>query len=104
MKVLRKEQNYKGITAQENAAMTDAWYCTITVITKCKVIIIIIIVAFKGAVRELPPTCTLKWLGHNRVQFMCNTSSTYQVQHVMCHLVRRDSSGIKFDRVEIAFN
>ena len=34
--------------------------------------------------RELSPTCTLKWSGCNRVQIMCNTSSTYHVQHVLC--------------------
>ena len=33
--------------------------------------------------RELSPTCTLKRLGHNRVQIMCNTSSAYHVQHVV---------------------
>ena len=31
----------------------------------------------------------------------CNTSSAYRVQHVVCHVVRRDSSALKFDRVEI---
>ena len=36
------------------------------------------------------------------MQIMCNTTSAQHVQHV-CHLVRRDSSAIKFDRVEITF-
>ena len=49
------------------------------------------------------PTRKLKWPGRNRVQIKCNTQSTYHVQHVVCHVVRRDSSPIKFDRVEIAF-
>ena len=53
--------------------------------------------------RELSPTRMLKWPGHDRVQITCNTSSAYHVQHVMCHVVRRDSSAIKFDRGEIAF-
>ena len=53
--------------------------------------------------RELPPTHTFKWPERNRVQITCNTSSTYHVQRVVCHLVRRDSSLIKFDRDEIAF-
>ena len=35
------------------------------------------------------------------VQIMCNRSSACHVQHV-CHVVRRDSSATKFDRVEIA--
>ena len=63
------------------------------------------IIAFKGAIRdflqspqrhELSPTRTLKWPGGNRVQITCKC-------HVTCQLVRRDSSAIKFDRVEIAF-
>ena len=29
---------------------------------------------------EVSPTC----------MFMCNTSGAYQVQHVMCHMVRRE--------------
>ena len=53
--------------------------------------------------RELSPTRTPKCPGCNRVQTTCNTSSAYHVQHVMCHVVRRDSSAIKFDRVKIAF-
>ena len=83
--------------------------------------IIIIVVAFKGAVRyiyislsfffltifslrrELSPTHTLKWPRNNRVKITCNTPSAYHVQRVVCHLVRRDSSAIKFDRVEIVF-
>ena len=53
--------------------------------------------------RELSPTRTLKWPRHNRVKITCNTSSAYHVQCVACHIVRRDSSAIKFNRVEIAF-
>ena len=52
---------------------------------------------------ELSLTCTLKWPGRNRVQITCNTSSAYHVHPAVYHLVRRDSSAIKFDRVEIAF-
>ena len=54
--------------------------------------------------RELSPTRTRKWTGRNHVQITCNTSSAYHVQPAVYHLVRRDSSAIKFDRVEIAFN
>ena len=50
---------------------------------------------------KLPPTCTPKWSGCKRVQITCNTLSAYHVQHVLCHLVRRDISAVKFDRVEI---
>ena len=49
------------------------------------------------------PTRSLKWPGRNRVQITCNTSGAYHVQHVVCHVLRRDSSAIKFERVEIAF-
>ena len=52
---------------------------------------------------ELSPTCTLNGPERDRVQITCNTSSAYHVQHAVCHMVRRDSSAIKFDRVEIAF-
>ena len=70
-------------------------------------LIIIIVTAFKGTVRdflqspsmcrELSPTRTLKWPRHNHVKITCNTSSVYHVQRDVCHLVRRDSSAIKFD-------
>ena len=30
-----------------------------------------------------------------------DTSGAYHVQHVVCHVVQRDSSAIKFARVEI---
>ena len=58
-------------------------------------LIIIIIIAFKGAIRdfltissqrrELCPIRTLKWPGRNRVQITCNTSSAYHVQ-VSCYV------------------
>ena len=53
---------------------------------------------------ELSPTNTLQWPGHNRVQISCNTSSAYHVQHVVCHVVWRDSSATKLERVEITFS
>ena len=64
-------------------------------------------IAFKGAIRDFlqSPTRTLKW---PRAQWCAN-----HVQHIerfsraacraTCHVVWRDSSAIKFDRVEIAF-
>ena len=70
---------------------------------------IMMIIELKGAIlaftisssrRELSPTRTLRRPGYNRVQIACNTQSAYHVQHVVCHVVRRDSSAIKFDRVE----
>ena len=33
--------------------------------------------------RKRSPTHTLKWIGSNCLQIMCNTSSAYHVQHVM---------------------
>ena len=35
----------------------------------------------------VPPTHALKWLGCNCVQIMCNTSSAYHMQRVVCHVV-----------------
>ena len=38
------------------------------------------------------------------MQTMCNTSSViYAQRRVTCHVVRRDSSAVKFNRVEMAF-
>ena len=51
---------------------------------------------------ELSTTHMLKWPGHSHMQITCNTLNAYHVQHVMCHVVRRDSTAIKFDRLEIA--
>ena len=51
----------------------------------------------------MSPTSTLKWPEPNKVQITCNTSNAYHVRHVVCHVVRRDSSVVKSDRVEIAF-
>ena len=53
--------------------------------------------------RGLSPTRTLKWIGSNRVQITCNTSGAYHVQHVVCRVVRRDSSAVLSDRIKIAF-
>ena len=52
----------------------------------------------------MSPTHTLKWPERNRVQITCNTLGAYRVQHVVYHVVRRDSLAVKFDRVEIAFS
>ena len=37
------------------------------------------------------------------MQIKCNTLSAYHMQHVVCHVARRDSSAIKFDRVQVAY-
>ena len=72
------------------------------------IVIILLMIASEGVIRhfynlslclELSPTPRLKWPGRNRVQIICNTSCAYHIQHVVCHVVRMDSSAIKFDRV-----
>ena len=78
------------------------------------IIIIIIIIAFKGAIRDLlqSPHSAANCLQHVRSSgpsaIVCKSRATHRALvsckcHVTCHLVRRDSSAIKFDRVEIAF-
>ena len=52
---------------------------------------------------ELSPTRTLKWPGRNHVQITCNTPDAYHLHPAVFHLVRRDSSAVKLDRVEITF-
>ena len=65
-------------------------------------------IALKGAIRDLlqHPHCAVNCLQHVRSSgpgaIVCR-SRAYQVQPAVCHLVRRDSSAVKFDRVEIAF-
>ena len=44
------------------------------------------------------------WPKSNRVQITRDTSEAHRVQHVLCHVVRRDSSPIHFGRVNVAFN
>ena len=78
------------------------------------IIIIIIIIAFKGAIRDLlqSPHSTANCLQHVRSSgpsaIVCKSRATHRALisckcHVTCHLVRRGSSAIQFDRVEIAF-
>ena len=78
------------------------------------IIIIIIIIAFKGAIRDFlqSPHSAANCLQHARSSgpgtIVCKSRATHRALitckcHVTCHLVRRDSSAIKFDRVEIAF-
>ena len=76
------------------------------------IIIIIIIIAFKGAIRDFlqSPHSAANCLQHSRGPgaIVCKSRATHRTLitckcHVTCHLVRRDSSAIKFDRVKIAF-
>ena len=77
-------------------------------------ITIIIIIAFKGAIRDFlqSPHSAENCLQHVRSSgpgaIVCKSRATHRALitckcHVKRHLVRRDSSAIKFDRVEIAF-
>ena len=78
------------------------------------VVIIIIIIAFKGAIRDFlqSPHSAANRLQHVRSSgpgaTVCKSRATHRALitckcHVTCHLVRRDSSAVKFDRVSIAF-
>ena len=77
------------------------------------IIIIIKIIAFKGAIRDfLQSPHSAANCQHVRSSgpgtIVCKSCTTHRALitckcHVTCHLVRRDSSAIKFDRVEIAF-
>ena len=82
----------------------------ITIIIIIIIIIIliqIIIIPFKGAIQDFLqfPCCAANRLQCICVQIRGNTWSTYLLQHVLLQAtrVRRDSSAIKFDRVEVAF-
>ena len=78
------------------------------------IIIIIIIIAFKGAIRDLlqSPHSAANCLQHVRSSgpsaIVYKSRATHRALisckcHATCHLARRDSSAIKPDRVEIAF-
>ena len=77
-------------------------------------LIIIIIIAFKGAIQDFlrSPHSAANHLQHIRSSglgaIVCKSRATHRALitckcQVPCHLVRRDSSAIKFDRIEIAF-
>ena len=73
-----------------------------------------IIIAFKGAIRDFlqfshsAANCLQHVRSSGPGATVCKSRATHRALitckcHVMCHLVRRDTSAIKFDRVEIAF-
>ena len=77
-------------------------------------IIIIILVAFKCTIQDFlqSPHSATNCLEHVHSSglgaIVCKSRATHRAlitckRHVMCHLVRRASSAVKFDRVEIAF-
>ena len=90
----------------------QAW----TTIILARIIIIIIIIAFKGAIQDFFFLQSLhsaaNHLQHVRSSgpgaIVCKSRATHRALitckcHVTCQVVRRDSSAIKLDRVEIAF-
>ena len=73
-------------------------------------ILIITLIALKSAIRffysllTAPQTVSstfAQWPERHRVQITCNTSGADHVQHVVCHVVRRDSSANNFDIIKI---
>ena len=53
--------------------------------------------------QELSTALILKRPGCSCVKSMCNILDAYHMQDAECHVVGRDSSAVKFDRVKIAF-
>ena len=82
----------------------------ITIIIIMMMMVMMMMIALKDAIsrffaisslrRELSPIRTLKWPVRNRVQITCNTPGVHHVQHVMCHVVSRDSSATKVKLTE----
>ena len=106
-----KQNGTKG--KQIVSASCGLWWCK-CVWVMTFIIIIIIIITFKGAIRDFvrSPHSATNCLQHVRSSspgaVMCKSHATHWVLimckcHVTCHLVWRDSSAVKFDRVEIAF-
>ena len=96
------------ITATAAAAATTTTTTTTTIMIIIIIIIVImmmiIIIAFKGAIREsfYKPLQHVRSNGQGAV--VCKSRATHRSLitckcHVTCHLVRRGSSTIKFDRV-----
>ena len=86
----------------------------IIIIIMIIIVIIIIIIAFKGAIRDFlqsphnAANCLQDVRSSGSGAIVCKSRATHRALitckcHVTCHLVRRDSSAVKFDRVEIAF-
>ena len=73
----------------------------------------VIMIALKGAVEEFlrSPHCAANCLqnvsSRGQGAIVCKLRAThlgtYHVQHVVCHVIQRHSSAVKFDKVKIAF-
>ena len=93
--------------------LNDCVLCVLCRVCLCYNIIIIIIIVFKGAIRDFYNLLTApRIVSNTHAQVAQAQSCANHMQHierlsratcVTCHLVRRDSSAIEFDRVEIAF-
>ena len=93
------------------STLTDLKSCLFLVSFFCLwLILLIIIIAFKGAIRDFlqSPHSAANCLQHVRSSgpgaIVCKSRATHRALitckcHVTCQLVRRDSSAIKFDRV-----
>ena len=77
-------------------------------------LLVIIIIALKGAIRDFlqsshsAANCLQRVRSSGPGAIVWKSRATHRAvitckRHVTCHLIRRDSSAIKFDRVEIAF-
>ena len=86
-------------------------YSRVVVSSATVIIIIIIIIAFKDDFLQSPhraANCLQHVCSSGPSAIVCKSRATHRALvmckcHVTCHLVRRDSSAIKFDGVEIAF-
>ena len=105
------------------SAWRDSWLPAVlgllslaSVAGSVRIIIIIIIIAFKALFEIFynlltAPLTVSNWQhirSSGQGAIVCKSRSTHQALitckcHVTCHLVRRDRSAIKFDRVEITF-
>ena len=95
-------------------AVVDVVEAAAAAVVVILLLLLIIIFAFKGAIRDFlqSPHSAANCLQHVRSSgqgaIVCKSRATHRALitckcHVTCHLVRRDSSAIKFYKVEIAF-
>ena len=71
------------------------------------IIVMIIVIALEGAVQDFYCLLTASWTVSNTYTQVARALSfanhVQHMQHVVCHVVERDISSIKFDRVEITY-
>ena len=96
------------MTASTSAHKNKSSFSSIELVATITIIIVIIELKAQFEIFTISSlrcklSVTLKWPECNRVLVTCNTPGAYHVQHVMCQMLHRDSSVIKFDRVYITF-